>query len=175
MSTLKRLTVILLGGTISKITNDVFDNTYFAALLAQCRINTDHLILNVVDVFARDSTTFTDAEINYIACVIKSHLPHSDAMLVLMGTDGMIKVATDLDNLLNTSHNNITCPIITTGAIIPYRHNFTDSLFNFGFAAGVALYSQTPGIYICMNGLKLRPQEAYKNYNKLEFAPVIIT
>lgn len=59
-------------------------------------------------------------------------------------------------------------PVAVTGSIMPYRWGFSDAAFNFGFALAVArMYS--PGIWLCMNGLVLAPQDAEKDYEKQMF------
>lgn len=162
------LAIILLGGTISKITNDNFDNRYFPAMLAQTRLSSSNFQIRINDLFARDSTTFTDEEIVQISeAILHEQSSGPTAIVILMGTDGMIKVTNRLEQLLG---GNMRVPTVVTGSIIPYRStSFTDATANFAFAMGVATSIKTPGIYICMNGLTLTPECAEKDYTTLEF------
>lgn len=154
--------ILLLGGTISKVSNDHFDNGYIGALLAQSRISPS-VETKVVELFSRDSTTFTDEEIAKIACAVNMESAVCDGIVMLMGTDGMISVSRRLKTMCN-----VNVPVAISGSIIPYRWGISDAVFNFASALGVAQRGQ-PGLWICMNGLVLEPEHAEKNYEKQMF------
>lgn len=158
------LHIILLGGTISRNSLDEFDNSYIHNLSANSRIIHQYRIHDLIEC---DSSALNDQIIiNKIIEYI--NLINSNQILILMGTDFMIKFAQQIKKNIK---NKI---IICTGAFVPYiDKSNTDSIFNFGSAFGIIQNCKLePGVYICMNGRLLDPDKSIKDYNKKIFIEI---
>ena len=96
-----RVSVVLLGGTASKVSTSHFDNGYIGALLAQGRLSPT-IETRVVDLYSRDSTTLSDDEIEKVAGTIEAECAASDGVIVVMGTDvGREKIMSFLSYTFN--------------------------------------------------------------------------
>ncbi len=155
------LHIILLGGTISKNSLEEFDNSYIYNLKSNSRIIPEYKIHDLIEC---DSTSLND-EIIINKIIEYISLINSKQILILMGTDFMIKFAQIIKKNIK---NKI---IICTGAFVPYiDKSNTDSIFNFGCAFDIIQNCKLePSVYICMNGRLLNPDKSIKDYNKKIF------
>ena len=78
------------------------------------------------------------------------------AIVIIHGTDTMQQTAAVLGQA------KLDKTIILTGAMIPYKIDNSDALFNFGFACGVA-QTLPAGVYVAMNGQVFRWDNVKKN------------
>ena len=84
--------------------------------------------------------------------------------LVTHGTDTMPETAQVLSDLSDRT-------IVLTGSMTPARFEASDAEFNIGCAVG-ALQTQTPGVYIAMNGRIFDPVKVRKNREANRFEEI---
>ncbi len=152
--------ILLLGGSISKNSKGIYDNSMVKNLISNSRITSEY---KIHDLIAVDSQIFDDKIIEYIIDYIK--LIKSYKIIVVIGTDRMIQVSQQVKKQIK---NKI---IIFIGAIIPFsQYNLSDASFNFGSAFGILNNCLTkPAVFICMNGQLLDPEKSKKDHEKKIF------
>ena len=137
--------LIITGGTIDKRYNELngqleFPETHIPEMLQQARctvkIDSQNLML-------KDSLEMTMADRDVIkqACCVSP----TKQIIITHGTDTMVDTA---KYLASTQQEKV---IVLVGAMIPYKINNSDALFNLGCAV-TAVQLLTEGIYIVMNG-----------------------
>lgn len=135
----------LTGGTIDKVYNPLDGSLIFkdsivskALQRGNCTVETNEEVL-----FLKDSLDTSEQE---RALVVQKCVDSDCSQIIIThGTDTMVTTA----QKIASSVSNKT--IVLTGAMIPYRIQNSDALFNLG-AAVTAVQCLPHGVYICMNG-----------------------
>jgi len=137
--------LIITGGTLDKRYNELngeleFPQTHIPKMLKQARCTAD---IECQTLMLKDSLEMTMADREAIkqAC----SLSNTKQIIITHGTDTMVKTAKYL------AHSQQDKIIVLVGAMIPYKINYSDSLFNLGCAV-TAVQLLKEGIYITMNG-----------------------
>ncbi len=139
------LRIIATGGTFDKHYDPltgalVFADSILPAAIAQARLRSKPVIEALL---ALDSVDMQDSHREQIA-VACERAPESHIVIV-HGTDTMRESAE------RVAAAQLQKTIVLTGAMVPYRVNGSDALFNLGFACAAAQLA-APGVYIAMNG-----------------------
>lgn len=148
--------ILATGGTIDKIYNHKngllkFDRTYLPDMLNRARIEIN---IDVEQIILIDSLYMSDKQRDLI--VNKALECKEEYVLITHGTDTMCKTAKLLDKKIKNK------TIVLTGAMVPYKVNNSDALFNLGCAIG-SLQLLQKGVYIAMNGRVLPAKNVVKN------------
>jgi L-asparaginase len=137
--------IFVTGGTFDKEYNELkgqlfFQDTHINEVLKLGRNRVDVSIRTLMLV---DSLEMTDNDRNIImeSCINTDE----DRIVITHGTDTMTNTA----KVLGENISNKT--IVITGAMIPYKFNSSDGLFNLGSALAFA-QTLPHGVYIAMNG-----------------------
>jgi len=137
--------LIITGGTLDKRYNELngeleFPQTHIPKMLKQARCTAD---IECQTLMLKDSLEMTMADREAIkqAC----SLSNTKQIIITHGTDTMVKTAKYL------AHSQQDKIIVLVGAMIPYKINYSDALFNLGCAV-TAVQLLKEGIYITMNG-----------------------
>lgn len=137
--------LIITGGTLDKHYNELngeldFPATQLPAMLKQARCTAD---IEIQQLMLKDSLEMnaTDRELIKQACLST----RAEQIIITHGTDTMVDTAKHL------ALTNKDKTIVLVGAMVPYRINQSDALFNLG-SAMIAVQLLTAGIYITMNG-----------------------
>ena len=149
--------ILVTGGTLDKKYNPLngalgFDTSVVADMLTR----SNHTLAAEVDVLMlKDSLEMNDQDRQVIAqaCIDTAE----QQILITHGTDTMVETANAiaLSELANKT-------IILLGAMVPYRINQSDALFNLGCAM-TAVQLLPAGVYITMNGQVFDYREVEKN------------
>jgi L-asparaginase len=137
--------LIITGGTIDKHYNELngdleFPHTHISEMLRQARCTTK---IECQTLMLKDSLEMTMADREAIkqACIMSK----TKQIIITHGTDTMVDTAR---YLASSQYEQV---IVLVGAMIPYKINHSDALFNLGCAV-TAVQLLTEGIYITMNG-----------------------
>lgn len=150
------LRIIATGGTFDKhydpLTGQlIFADSVIPAALARARIT---LHYQFDPLMAIDSLDMQDTHRRQIlAACERSEESH---IVIVHGTDTMRETAALLGRA------QLPKTIVLTGAMVPYRIDDSDALFNLGFACAAALLC-APGVQIAMNGQVFPWQTVRKN------------
>ncbi len=149
--------ILVTGGTLDKKYNPLngalgFDTSVVADMLTR----SNHTLAADVEVLMlKDSLEMNDQDRQVIAqaCIDTAE----QQILITHGTDTMVETANAiaLSELANKT-------IILLGAMVPYRINQSDALFNLGCAM-TAVQLLPAGVYITMNGQVFDYREVEKN------------
>ena len=152
------------GGTIDKIYFDAkseyeVGEPQIDAIFREANVG---FSFNVESLMRKDSLEMTDQDRE----LIRKRIEESDAdhILVTHGTDTMPETARSLMSIEGKV-------IVLTGSMTPARFRGSDAEFNIGCAVG-ALQSQTPGVYIAMNGCVFPGNAVRKNRDAQRFEPI---
>ncbi|MFI5220849.1 MAG: asparaginase domain-containing protein [Bacteroidia bacterium] len=137
--------IFVTGGTFDKEYNELkgqlfFQDTHIHEVLKLGRNRVD---VSVRTLMLVDSLEMSDNDRNIImeSCIKADE----DRIIITHGTDTMSTTAKVLgENITNKT-------IVITGAMIPYKFNSSDGLFNLGSALAFA-QTLPHGVYIAMNG-----------------------
>jgi L-asparaginase len=143
------------GGTIDKVYFDAnseyeVGEPQIAAIFRQANVGFTFVIESL---FRKDSLEMTDADRQDIRDRVAA-CP-SQRILITHGTDTMPESAAALLGVEGKT-------IVLTGSMTPARFSASDAEFNIGCAVG-ALYSQSPGVYVAMNGCVFEAGKVRKN------------
>ena len=132
------------GGTIDKIYFDAKSEyevglPQIDAVFKEAGVTFDY---SVESLMRKDSLDMTDDD----RCLVRDKVEASDSRLFLIthGTDTMPETAKALAGIADKV-------IVLTGSMTPARFRASDAEFNIGCAVG-ALFSQSAGVFIAMNG-----------------------
>jgi L-asparaginase len=157
--------IIATGGTFDKQYDELqgklgFADSHLPEVLARCRLT----LPNALDILPLlDSLDMTDADRQRVlaACQTASE----KAIIVIHGTDTMRETG----EVLGAA--NLQKTIVLTGAMIPYKIDNSDAMFNLGMAVGVA-QTLPPGVYVAMNGQVFPWDNVQKNRTLGRFEPL---
>ena len=156
-----RIRILSCGGTIDKVYFDA--NSEFQvgapqieAIFNDARVAFDYEIKQLL---RKDSLEMIDDDRQQV----RQHVEEAEEKYILIthGTDSMTKTAAALENIPGKV-------IVLTGSMTPAQFRVSDAEFNIGCAVG-ALQSQSPGVYIAMNGRVFRAGSVAKNSEKMVF------
>jgi len=137
--------IFVTGGTFDKEYNELNGQLFFkhTHLPEMLKLGRSRLKIDIVTLMMIDSLDMTDADRNTILENCKK--AKEDKILITHGTDKMVETAKVLGNSIKDKI------IVLTGAIIPYKFDSSDGLFNLG--SSLAFVQTLPhGVYISMNG-----------------------
>lgn len=153
--------VIVTGGTFDKTYNKSTGLLDHSASSVESILEKTQcgIFYNISTLFLKDSNDITDSERNQIKQL--SHFVSEESIIVVHGTDTMVKTATLLSDIPNKT-------IITVGAFIPHSVIDSDAEFNLGVAIA---YSQflDHGSYVAMNGIAFPHDKVKKDYETQTF------
>lgn len=161
------LSILTTGGTIDKTYNE-FDGS-----LRNTRsiLETILGVLRLPDVFIRhqqvmskDSLEMTMEDREIILQAVRTALPTSDAIVVVHGTDTLEITGDYLEEQLQ----NLTKPVILTGAMRPYEFRDSDAQQNVTEALLAARILRS-GVYVVMHNRVLGFPGVYKDRQALTF------
>ncbi len=139
------LRIIATGGTFDKqydpLTGQlVFGDSIIPSALARARIT---LPCRFEPLMALDSLDMQDMHRQQVRAACERS--EETSIVIVHGTDTMRDTADVL------AHAQLPKTIVLTGAMVPYRIEESDALFNLGFACAAATLC-APGVFIAMNG-----------------------
>lgn len=162
-----QITILTTGGTIEKTYNEhdgLLRNyhTILPGMLETLRL--PDLEITYEQVVFKDSLEMTRDDRRCILEATQRALPHSDAVVILHGTDTLEKTG----ELLYKELCDLTIPVILTGAMRPYEFRDTDALQNVTEAL-LAARLVAPGIYAVMHNRVLGFPGVIKDSDCLTF------
>lgn len=154
--------VIVTGGTFDKHYDEIkgeltFKESHVPEILKRARVT---LPVKVELNQLIDSLQMQDG--NRASVLAACERAEEERIVITHGTDTMTETAVLLGNA------NLRKTIVLTGAMVPYRVQDSDALFNFGAAFG-AVQLLPPGVYIVMNGRVFPWRGVRKNRELGEF------
>jgi L-asparaginase len=151
---MKQITFITTGGTIEKTYDErtgILTNQHSILTKILDSLRLPELSINQRNVIFKDSLDMTDIDRGIILDIILHSMQHSDAVIILHGTDTLELTA----DLLYREIREPRCPVIFTGAMRPYEFRDSDASQNVTEALFAATLVE-PGIYVVMHN-KLLP------------------
>jgi L-asparaginase len=161
------ITILTTGGTIEKTYNErdgTLKNyhTIVPAILRGLRLV--DLEVTYKQVVFKDSLEMTEQDRERILVATKKALSKADGIIILHGTDTMSKTG----ELLFKRLENLSIPVILTGAMRPYEFRDSDALQNV-IESLLAVRLVPPGVYVVMHNRVLRFPGVVKDRRKLTF------
>lgn len=145
------------GGTFNKRYNPLsgelevpYDN-----LAVEKILSTFSSTLEVAGVIYKDSLDMDTEDRKTMASIISAS--QERFFVVIHGTDTMHLSALFLDAVLEDK------VVVLTGAMVPFEIDPLEATANLAMALGFAKAQDTPGVYICMQGLVARHEKIVKN------------
>ncbi len=163
-----RVSILTTGGTIEKTYNEADgmlrnDRSVLDEILASLRL--PDLFIRHVNVMHKDSLEMTDEDRRVILEAVRNALERSDAVIVLHGTDTLSVTGELLNRELG---QELSVPVILTGAMRPYEFRDSDALQNVTEALLAARLLE-PGVYVVMHNRVLRFPGVVKDRQTLTF------
>jgi len=159
-----RIQILSCGGTIDKVYFDARSDfkvgePQIDVIFREAGVTFDYQIESIM---RKDSQDMTDEDRQRVRKRVESL--DERYYLITHGTDTMPETARALAGIPHKV-------IVLTGSMTPARFRVSDAEFNIGCAVG-ALLSQTPGVYIAMNGRvfdgnKVRKNRALRRFEAL--------
>lgn len=156
--------LIATGGTFDKVYDPlsgelVFDQTQLARIATRARLGDDVIVEQAMLI---DSLDMDDTHRRRVAALCNQS-PET-RIVIVHGTDTMVRTAQVLAAEVTAR------TIVLTGAMVPYRVDDSDALFNLGYALGCARHLPA-GIYVAMNGRTHAWDQVRKNRELGVFEP----
>ena len=163
---MKHIHILTTGGTIDKVyqPNDGamgFDQSIIEKMLDKGRVTVGYRLESL---FQKDSLEINEAERLLILEAVESS--QSSHILITHGTDTLADTAQMIGDKLLAQKSHKT--VVLMGAMIPFRVEESDALFNLG-AALLAVQILSAGCYVVMNGQVFNFNNVRKNYQNLTF------
>ncbi len=151
--------LIVTGGTIDKIYDErngelAFSDSHIHEMLKQSRCEVP---ISIKPLMLIDSLYMDDDDREKILRECKNS--EESQIVITHGTDTMVETAKKLGDSIQGK------TIVIFGAMVPYKLQGSDSLFNLGNAINAAQCLQ-PGVYITMNGRIFSWDKVRKNKEK---------
>ena len=158
------LRIIATGGTFDKHYDELkgqlgFADSHLPQVIARSRM-TIEVALELLPLIDSLDMRDTDRARVLAAC---QGVPEK-AIVIVHGTDTMPETAAVLGAA------GLSQTVVLTGAMIPYKVENSDAMFNLGFACGVA-QTLPPGVYVAMNGQVFSWDKVQKNRAAGVFEP----
>tara|TARA_B100000809_G_scaffold95005_1_gene93657 strand:+ start:13630 stop:14118 length:489 start_codon:yes stop_codon:yes gene_type:complete len=153
---MEAISLFITGGTLDKVYNETlgeltFHNTHLAEMLGQARSSIN---IELQELMLVDSLEMSSSQRTHIVTQCKKTT--NLKIIITHGTDTMVHTAAEI------AKENLQKTIVITGAMIPYKVNNSDSLFNLG--SSLAFVQTLPiGVYIVMNGECFHWNDVRKN------------
>jgi L-asparaginase len=162
-----KITILTTGGTIEKTYNER-DGTlknYHTIMPAMLRgLRLPDLDITYKQVVFKDSLEITEDERQRIVAATQEALSRSDGIVILHGTDTMSKTG----ELLYQRLENLSIPVIMTGAMRPYEFRDSDALQNVTESL-IAVRLVSPGVYVVIHNKVLGFPGVVKDRRRLSF------
>ncbi len=162
-----RITILTTGGTIDKTYNELDGSLKNTRSVLDVLLGT----LRLPDLFVRhqavmnmDSLDMTESDRLQIVRAVRDAMPTSDAIIILHGTDTLANTG----DLLFDRFDQLTVPIILTGAMRPYEFRDSDALQNVTESL-LAARLLDPGVYVVMHNRVLPLPGVFKDRQSLTF------
>jgi L-asparaginase len=164
-----RVAILTTGGTIEKTYNES-DGT-----LANVGSVLHHIVdrlrhydtdIRYIPVMSKDSSEIDDRDRETILYAVKAAIPHSDALIVIHGTDTLAVTG----DYLHANLPDLNLPIILTGAMRPYEFRDTDAVQNVTESL-LACRILDPGVWLVMHSRALRFPGVTKDRTRMTFVP----
>ncbi|MFH1536100.1 MAG: asparaginase domain-containing protein [Patescibacteria group bacterium] len=157
-----KIKIFVTGGTFDKEYDEIngqlfFKDTHLNEMLklGRCRLDTKIKTLMMID-----SLDMTDKDRTFILKNCKK--TPENKIVIIHGTDTMIETAKVLANGIKDK------TIVLAGAMIPYKFDSSDGMFNLG--AALSFVQVLPlGVYVAMNGKYFSWDNVRKNKDIGEF------
>ena len=154
------------GGTIDKVYYDAASDfevgdPQIKTVFADANVTFDFQIESLM---RKDSLDMTDEDRSLVADRVAAH--DASRVLITHGTDTMASTGRAIAAKLADCDSEKV--VVLTGSMVPARFRVTDAVFNIGCAVG-ALQSQSPGVYIAMNGCVFDARHVVKNREHRRF------
>ena len=159
--------ILTTGGTIEKVYNEADGSLRNSGsgldqILGELRLFGLHW--RHVPVMSKDSLEMTDRDRQLILSAVREALATDDAVLVLHGTDTLSLTG----ELLLKELQDLTRPVILTGAMRPFEFRDTDAYQNLTESL-LACRLVTPGVYVVMHNQVLRFPGVVKDRERMTF------
>jgi L-asparaginase len=145
------------GGTFNKRYNPIsgelevpYDN-----LAVEKILSTFSSTVEVAGVIYKDSLDMDAQDRKMMAQIISAS--QERCFVLIHGTDTMHLSATFLAEVLEEK------VVVLTGAMVPFEIDPVEATANLAMALGFAKVQDTPGVYICMQGLVAKHEKIVKN------------
>jgi len=164
---MKTIAIISTGGTIEKTYNKLegkLHNTISILDVILDNLELGDLQLKRFSLMNKDSSTMTAKDHSIIANKILEECHNFDGIIIVHGTDSLEYSG----NEIYQKNINPSCPIIFTGAMVPYMFRDTDAIQNVTEAL-ISIQILKPGIYVVMQNRILQFPGVTKDKDKLVF------
>ena len=164
-----RLTILTTGGTIDKTYNESDGSlanvgSVLANILTSLRL--PGMDIRHVPVMSKDSLDLTDTDRQAILYAVMAAQSQSDAIVLIHGTDTLA----DTGRHLHQHLDDLTIPVILTGAMRPYEFRDTDAVQNVTEALFAARLL-APGVWVVLHGRALPLPDVAKDRSVMTFVP----
>ena len=163
----RRVAILSTGGTMEKTYNPlsgVLSNELNVIDVMLSQLTLRGLKLSRVQLMNKDSLEMSERDHDLIARTVESCLATNDGVVITHGTDTL-----ELTGEACVRHlQELTGPVVLTGAMIPYENRNTDALQNLTEAL-IAVQLLPPGVYLVMHGQALSFPGVYKDRKELCF------
>jgi L-asparaginase len=154
--------LIITGGTIDKCYNELngeleFPQTHIPEMLQQARCTAE---IECQTLMLKDSLEMKI--VDRVAIKQACNMSNAKQIIITHGTGTMVETA---KYLASQQQSKV---IVLVGAMVPYKVNNSDALFNLGCAV-TAVQLLTEGIYIAMNGRIFDWDKVKKNKQQGKF------
>jgi len=161
------ITILTTGGTIEKTYNERYGSlknyhTILPRMLTGLRL--PDLDISHEQVVFKDSLEMTEDDRQRVLAAARRSLSISDAIVILHGTDTMAETG----ELLHRQLQDLSIPVILTGAMRPYEFRDSDALQNVTESL-LAARVLSPGVYVVMHNRVLAFPGVVKDREKLTF------
>ena len=164
-----KLTILTTGGTIDKTYDERAQSlrnvrSVLDELLDSLRL--PDLFIRHIAVMSKDSNDMSEEDRQVILDSVVESLSSSDAVVVLHGTDTLSRTG----EVLHHGLQDLSVPVIMTGAMRPYEFRDSDALQNVTEALMAARLLR-PGVYAVMHNRVLPFPGVEKDLRAGEFKP----
>ncbi len=162
------ITILSTGGTIEKTYDEIAgslenrDSIIQEHVVSKLRLPYTELAIHTI--MSKDSLYMTDDDRQMIAQQISTHAQHGYPIIVLHGTDTMVKTLEHCTKTLTA----IRVPVIFTGAMKPQEFQDSDALQNVTEAL-IAAKLLKPGFYLSFHNRIFSSTQVRKNTRKATF------
>ena len=163
----KQIAILSTGGTIEKTYNPlsgVLNNEVSVLDLMLSQLSLRGLKLNRVQLMNKDSLDMRPRDHELIARAVEACLEENDGVVITHGTDRLERTGEVCLEYLQ----ELTGPVVLTGAMRPYELRSTDALQNLTEAL-LAAQVLPPGVYVVMHSQVLSFPGVYKDRERLCF------
>ena len=147
--------IITTGGTIDKVYFDQLSNYQVGDSIVDKLLQEAHVTqrYQILPLMQKDSLELTDADRHAIRQTVADSA--ASRIIITHGTDTMTETAACLEGISDKT-------IVLTGSLAPARFAMSDATLNVGMALAT-VQTQTPGVYIAMNGTVFSAKSVIKN------------